>query len=1136
MVKAFRSYKDRYNIQQPEDNFKLVVIANRNKDARTHNMPTSTEVAALIPGDFQEGMDLRDIVLETTHGNLRRISEIYVGYLALQYPLLFPFGEDGFTVGIEDGFDDGNKRKRKTISMREFYAYRIQDRLMESQSVIRFKRLYQQFLVDVFTMIESSRLRYFRKNQKKLCSDKYVNLVEAEKEGNSDLSNRGMYTIEFQKRGLPHAHILLWMAEKNKLSTAESIDKVISAEIPDKDTDPSLYEVVKQNMIHGPCGVINKSSPCMVNGKCSKLFPKKYCERTTIDNRGFPHYMRRKTGAFVEKNGLKIDNSFVVPYNRELSLRYRVNVEWCTQARSIKYLFKYINKGPDRVLATIENDLNQGADSDACANVDENGEDTTDEIKEFFDCRYVSSCEATWCLLAFLIHFRTTPVEKLYFHLENKQSVLFDDDDPVETVLNRRSVQSSMLLAFFEACNKYPEAENLTYAEFPTMFVYDRTNIEWKPRQQKNRLAVGRITYVPLKCGQLYYLRVLLNRHKCPKGFDDLKTVDGVLHPTYKDACYALGLLDDDREYIDGINEASMWGSGDFLRKLFCVMLLTDSLINPFGVWEETWNLLSDDILYRRRSIENNPELDLSDEQLKNYTLDAIETILRSNGCSLSNYDGMPLPDGDYNTAGINRLIYDERNYDREEMKAIVENMLPGLTDEQMNVYKEIMEAVTEDKGRVFFLYGFGGTGKTHLWKLLSAAVRARGEIVLNVASSGIAYLLLPGGRTAHSRFGIPINPDDDTTCNIQPGTDLGNLVAESSLIIWDEAPMMSRYCFESLDCTMRDIIKRHKEKPFRGKVVVFGGDFRQILPVISGGGREDIVMASINSSYLWDDCKVLKLTKNMRLLANLDESVAEEIKSFSEWILKFGDGKINLPNTGEVMIDIPDELLIKECDDPIQSIVEEVYGLSFEEQSDPHFYEERAILCPTNDDVCLINDYMLSMLTEVEDIDPVGVEIVQDFVSFSDVHGDKTEPGLPIDIHGFVISIDPLVTVNDDSYPERHDKKTTSISFTLKDYKGLLLSCVALGPLALDFNYKIFSEEQLLFDVMLTDWSVKQEEDGYYLRSRGGISRIEFHPDCPKAKTLVKRFWNNQNKPTNVIDLGSNDDEASTSSVKSRD
>ncbi|XP_024010681.1 uncharacterized protein LOC112086156 [Eutrema salsugineum] len=172
---------------------------------------------------------------------------------------------------------------------------------------------------------------------------------------------------------------------------------------------------------------------------------------------------------------------------------------------------------------------------------------------------------------------------------------------------------------------------------------------------------------------------------------------------------------------------------------------------------------------------------------------------------------------------------------------------------------------------------------------------------------------------------------------------------------------------------------------------------------------------------------------------------------------------------------------------------------------------------------------------TEVDHIDPIEFDTAQGFVSFSDVLGGKTEPGLPIDILGFVIKIDPLDTVNDDSYPERHDKKTASISFTIKDHKGLLLSCVALGPHAIDFNDKIFSENQLAFVVMLTDWSVKQREAGYYIQSRGGISRIEFHPDCPRAKTLVRRFWNTPNKLTNVIDLGCNNDEASPSSVKPR-
>ena len=162
----------------------------------------------------------------------------------------------------------------------------------------------------------------------------------------------------------------------------------------------------------------------------------------------------------------------------------------------------------------------------------------------------------------------------------------------------------------------------------------------------------------------------------------------------------------------------------------------------------------------------------------------------------------------------------------------------------------------------MFFVYGFGGTGKTFLWRLLSAAIRYKGEICLNTASSGIASLLLQGGRTAHSRFGIPINPDEYSTCTLIPGSDQANLVKAASLIIWDEAPMMSRHCFESLDRSMKDIMGSNDNMPFAGKVVVFGGDFRQILHVIPAAGRAEIVLNSLNSSYLWKHVKVRQLTK----------------------------------------------------------------------------------------------------------------------------------------------------------------------------------------------------------------------------------------------------------------------------------
>lgn len=397
-----------------------------------------------------------------------------------------------------------------------------------------------------------------------------------------------MYTIEFQKRGLPHAHIIVFLHRDDKFPEAADIDEVISAEIPDQAKHPGLHEIVKQHMIHGPCGSANRRSPCMVGSKCSKYFPKKFNERTTLDGDGYPIYKRRDNGVVLEKSGAFVDNGYVVPYNAALLLKYRahINVEWCNQSRAIKYLFKYINKGSDRV--TAQSSYRRRNDQNP---------DQIDEIKRYYDCRYISPCEAVWRIFRFKIHYRSPGVERLSFHLPDEQHVVFNDDDQLDAVIENPSITKTKFLKWMDANRIYPGAANLTYPEFPTKFVWSAKHREWSPR--KKGFKLGRLYHVSPTAGERYYLRTLLNIVKGPTCYEEIRTINGSLYPTFKEACYALGLLGDDKEYFEAIEEASHWGSGVYLRRLFSILLLSGAVSRPADLFEKTWKLLSDDIQLR---------------------------------------------------------------------------------------------------------------------------------------------------------------------------------------------------------------------------------------------------------------------------------------------------------------------------------------------------------------------------------------------------------------------------------------------------------------------------------------------------------------------------------------------------------
>ncbi|XP_062094052.1 uncharacterized protein LOC133800096 [Humulus lupulus] len=123
-----------------------------------------------------------------------------------------------------------------------------------------------------------------------------------------------------------------------------------------------------------------------------------------------------------------------------------------------------------------------------------------------------------------------------------------------------------------------------------------------------------------------------------------------------------------------------------------------------------------------------------------------------------------------------------------------------SLNSEQQQVYNVVLEKVLSNQNDAFFVYGPSGTGKTFLYRALLATVRSRNLVALATALSGVAASILPGGRTAHSRFKLPLDTDEKTTCCVSKQSALANLLRAAKLIIWDEAPMTRKQHIEALD------------------------------------------------------------------------------------------------------------------------------------------------------------------------------------------------------------------------------------------------------------------------------------------------------------------------------------------------
>jgi hypothetical protein len=390
---------------------------------------------------------------------------------------------------------------------------------------------------------------------------------------------------------------------------------------------------------------------------------------------------------------------------------------------------------------------------------------------------------------------------------------------------------------------------------------------------------------------------MLLNHVKGAKSFEDLRQISGIVFATFQLACKALGLLGDDKEWSDAFGEAIPTTSSPQLRQLFVNIIMFCEVADPNSLFDQFWHFMHDDIEYRLRSSFSMLNLRLSNDELRNYVLYELETTFNASATSLKDHK-LPMPNGRLMDEVRNKLLREELDYDLAELRNNHSLAIPHLNPCQKNIYDSVITSILQNKQALIFVHGHGGTRKTFLWHKIINRVRSEGLILPVVASSGIASFLLLGGRTSHSRFKIPLEVNENSTCEIKHNTHLSRLLEMTSLIVWDEAPMNNRFYFEALDRSLQDILKtldgRRLNNPFGGKSILLGGDFRQILPVIPGGTKEEIINASFSSSSLWSAFTFLTLNQNMRLSADgLSPDQKEELRQFAEWILLIGDGQL---------------------------------------------------------------------------------------------------------------------------------------------------------------------------------------------------------------------------------------------------
>ncbi|XP_029647710.1 uncharacterized protein LOC115221648 [Octopus sinensis] len=398
---------------------------------------------------------------------------------------------------------------------------------------------------------------------------------------------------------------------------------------------------------------------------------------------------------------------------------------------------------------------------------------------------------------------------------------------------------------------------------------------------------------------------MILFHMKDPTSFAHVRSFEGQMCCTYREACLRRGLLEDEGLWNTALQEASECRTPEAMRRIFCLIFLFSNVSNLLHLWDTFKDSFSEDHLRQLQAEDSTAGFDFNNVIYNTALLDLQSRLQAMGG------------------VGVLRFQF------------------------------AISTVINSNEGQLFFLDAPGRTGKTFLMNLLLAKILQENRIAIAVASSGIAATLLHGSRTAHSPFKLPLDltKQGNPTCNVSRGSAMGNLLTECSLIIWDEAAMCHKAAFEALERSLQDL--RRNMRVMGGVIVLLSGNFRQTLPVIPWGTRADEVNASIKSSYLWHHSEKLHLSTNMRVHVFGDENAA----TFSAQLLDVSNGTV--AGDTDSFIHLPFGNFVPTKDDLISAVFLDIASQNLHKTC----LQGIAILAPHNKTVDAINNKLFDLL-----------------------------------------------------------------------------------------------------------------------------------------------------------------------------